>query len=583
ATRRLALKNTDAMVFVANSAADRWEENVQSFREMTENLLSHQLDPSALPLVLQYNKRDLPDVTPIDFMDRTLNARKVQAVPAVALRGEGVLETFSGILGQTMQDLATRYQLVGNAAGQRMQEWTHNAMVGMFGTTSLMTIGGPAVAPAQASFEAPSGPPPDRRTVRVQQPEEAVRRASLKPDARANESLVDSYAQASAQLSTDLAQVREERDLARRRMTDLRQAIGAAQELLAANTLEPALRAVLGPMSSAAGASHASFLMRGVDRTFRPAVLRALSEDPLLRSAAGVRHASDKLFHDEQPRLQRSADVLDLGEALTSRDPVFAAVLSVPIRTPRGLQGLALLYYDADEALPGPDVLEHLALLARAVSSSLELAVTLESVRAAQRALHMALVGTASLHGLEDALTSILLVRERLVSMRRRGDLPLPVQEELGRLSPLLTDALATGRSLVAFGRGEIQREVVELDKALADLRQGGIEVQIGPGAAAVLADPVLFRLAVLSMLDHVRGESSDSALIVRAAANAGKVSVRVGSGGTNAITGPDEARSGPNLRLALVEKIAQLHGGHLTTEMDDASRSWMTLSLSPA
>src|SRR5262245_61445370 len=76
ATRRLVLKGADSLVFVANSAADRWEENLQSFREMTQNLLAHQLDPTSLPLVLQYNKRDLPQVTPVEFMDRTLNARK---------------------------------------------------------------------------------------------------------------------------------------------------------------------------------------------------------------------------------------------------------------------------------------------------------------------------------------------------------------------------------------------------------------------------------------------------------------------------------------------------------------------------
>ena len=59
-TRRLVLKNADSLVFVANSAVDRWEENLQSFREMTQNLLAHQLDPATMPLVFQYNKRDLP-------------------------------------------------------------------------------------------------------------------------------------------------------------------------------------------------------------------------------------------------------------------------------------------------------------------------------------------------------------------------------------------------------------------------------------------------------------------------------------------------------------------------------------------
>ena len=98
ATRRLVLKGADALVFVANSATDRWEENIQSFREMTQNLIAQQLDPASLPLVLQYNKRDLPHVTTPEFMDRTLNARQLDVFPAVAVRGEGVLETFTAIL-----------------------------------------------------------------------------------------------------------------------------------------------------------------------------------------------------------------------------------------------------------------------------------------------------------------------------------------------------------------------------------------------------------------------------------------------------------------------------------------------------
>ena len=97
ATRRLVLKGADSLVFVANSALDRWEENIQSFREMTQNLLQHQLDLEQMPLVLQYNKRDLPQVLEVEALDRALNARRTDVIPAVAVRGEGVLETFGAI------------------------------------------------------------------------------------------------------------------------------------------------------------------------------------------------------------------------------------------------------------------------------------------------------------------------------------------------------------------------------------------------------------------------------------------------------------------------------------------------------
>src|SRR5258708_4539464 len=137
ATRRLVLKGADSLVFVANSAVDRWEENLHSYREMTQNLLTHHLDPASMPLVLQYNKRDLPEIMEVETMDRALNGRKVQSIPAVAVRGEGVLETFSAILLQTIRDLATRYAILEAKGGQPATQWTQQAVAGMFGTTTL--------------------------------------------------------------------------------------------------------------------------------------------------------------------------------------------------------------------------------------------------------------------------------------------------------------------------------------------------------------------------------------------------------------------------------------------------------------
>ena len=79
----MTVRSVDSLVFVANSAVDRWEENLHSYREMTQNLLTHHLDPANMPLVLQYNKRDLPEIMEIETMDRALNGRKVESIPAV--------------------------------------------------------------------------------------------------------------------------------------------------------------------------------------------------------------------------------------------------------------------------------------------------------------------------------------------------------------------------------------------------------------------------------------------------------------------------------------------------------------------
>ena len=80
ATRKMLVKGADTIVFVANSAADRFQENLQSLKEMTENLLSHGIDPSNIPMVFQYNKRDLPDTTEVKALDKALNARATESL-----------------------------------------------------------------------------------------------------------------------------------------------------------------------------------------------------------------------------------------------------------------------------------------------------------------------------------------------------------------------------------------------------------------------------------------------------------------------------------------------------------------------
>ena len=152
-TRRLVLKGADSLVFVANSALDRWDENIQSYREMTQNLLSHHLDPDAMPLVFQYNKRDLPQVLEAGALDRALNARHAETIPAVAIRGEGVLETFTSILAQTVQNLSTRYAILDISQGTPARQWAEEAVVQLFGAKKLR------LEPPSAPEPRPSGSP----------------------------------------------------------------------------------------------------------------------------------------------------------------------------------------------------------------------------------------------------------------------------------------------------------------------------------------------------------------------------------------------------------------------------------------
>ena len=96
-TRRLVLRGVDGVVFVADSQWDRLRENVESLRNLDENLKEYALDLATTPHVIQYNKRDLGNVAPCEYLEYMLNrgAGKAPSFPAVALEGKGVFDTLN--------------------------------------------------------------------------------------------------------------------------------------------------------------------------------------------------------------------------------------------------------------------------------------------------------------------------------------------------------------------------------------------------------------------------------------------------------------------------------------------------------
>ncbi len=108
ATRKLVLKGVDGMVFVADSMEQQREKNLQSLKNLQENLASYKKSIFKLPLVLQYNKRDLTDqpLLPVEQMQKDLNSQlKVPWFAASAVTGENVIPTLKKIISLTMASL----------------------------------------------------------------------------------------------------------------------------------------------------------------------------------------------------------------------------------------------------------------------------------------------------------------------------------------------------------------------------------------------------------------------------------------------------------------------------------------------
>jgi mutual gliding-motility protein MglA len=116
ATRKLVLQGADGVVFVADSQRAQAGENVESFRNLQVNLLEQGVDPRTIPIVLQYNKRDLPDVMSVEEMDDLLNYRDLPRFEAQALGGVGVFDTLKGISELVLRRLSQRFGRTVTAA-----------------------------------------------------------------------------------------------------------------------------------------------------------------------------------------------------------------------------------------------------------------------------------------------------------------------------------------------------------------------------------------------------------------------------------------------------------------------------------
>ena len=156
ATRKLVLKGADAIVFVADSEVGKMEENKESLQNLRANLAEYGLTLDSIPWVIQYNKRDLPNVYTVDELNAELNPAGVPSFEAVASEGKGVFETFRGVSHLLMEKVTKDLRRTPGSSGR-------------------------SAAPAHsAAGEEPvaAAPPPPRHTAPPTAPVQALRRES---------------------------------------------------------------------------------------------------------------------------------------------------------------------------------------------------------------------------------------------------------------------------------------------------------------------------------------------------------------------------------------------------------------------
>jgi signal recognition particle receptor subunit beta len=109
ATRRMVLKGADAVVFVCDSQEAMLDANLESFENMRQNLEANEIDPDEIPIVLQYNKRDLPNALPIEILNERMNPHNYPFSEAIAVTGAGVEDTLKAVTKLVFKSLSAKY------------------------------------------------------------------------------------------------------------------------------------------------------------------------------------------------------------------------------------------------------------------------------------------------------------------------------------------------------------------------------------------------------------------------------------------------------------------------------------------
>jgi signal recognition particle receptor subunit beta len=105
ASRKLILRGTDGVILVADSQIERLEANIESLENLEANLADQNLQLDRIPFILQYNKRDLPNIVPVEELQAVLNPQNVPWFEACAKKGIGVFETLKGVAKLVLNEL----------------------------------------------------------------------------------------------------------------------------------------------------------------------------------------------------------------------------------------------------------------------------------------------------------------------------------------------------------------------------------------------------------------------------------------------------------------------------------------------
>ena len=344
ATRRTVLAGADGIVFVADSQASQIQANLESLENLWTNMAANGLDQKTVPVVLQYNKRDLKPVQTVEEMEAALNANNRPAFPTIATTGDGVLESFAAVGERTLESVADKLG-VGTSpqAVGRLQEQMRKAM------QPFMAAEGEALPPAEDVEVTVTGPEVEAGQVLSED-------TLIGEAVRANLAMTD--------VTTHLDTVSRQLERKVQVMASISQFGNAIS-----NQRDPAkvLRLLITEAIRLLQLQGASVIINPGRGRVREAVVHGYKKDPLLQAAdsTGVSVAT-AFLSDPKPRLfVREIGGDEDGAAMAAVEGAgFTSAVAVPMMTQEKVVGLLTAFGDNERADLDEDDLQLATVLA---------------------------------------------------------------------------------------------------------------------------------------------------------------------------------------------------------------------------
>lgn len=400
-TRRAVLAGADGVVFVADSQVDQRESNLEALANLRRNLVANSLDEQRIPIVFQYNKRDLSPIQSLDEMETALNPQGLPSFPTVATAGDGVLEAFAAIGELTLVTVADKLGVGGN---QQVLDRLRHQM-------------NKAMEPYLEAGEAP--PVADDTEVTVAElgdgSLEALTNNDLVTEAvRANLAMGDLNAQLDS-----LSRLLERKVRVMAGISDFGRAVS--------NQRDPA--AVLRLLTSTAitllQVQGASVLIAPTSGRLREAVVHGFTNDPFNSEVndQGIAIAQT-LLERRAPHLVTTTAGDDVAaEAMAAVERAgFASAVAVPLQTQDKMVGLLTVFGDSDRPDLDEDDLQSATVLASAAAMGYANAIAWKQMEEFS-------------HGLEEQ------VAERTAELRHSLAQSRRLADDLAEKKTLLEDA----------------------------------------------------------------------------------------------------------------------------------------------